>query len=953
MNGKRFTLHFTLKSKVEATIYQFLSQKITMKTNVFTSIAVVLVLAACTASLESELAKGNDALKNGKPEEAVIHYKNAVAADPNSLTARKAIAEFYKSTGDFASWEEQLKRQRDLGDKSPETLRQYAALLIDRGDYKTLIKEVPAAELGNQPEQEDTRAMLALALAFSQQNKEATEILGESKGTLANISRFVLGRVGIGSAKTPGDYKTTIALFETVKKQYLSDSQPSWYTAKNMARVALNLGDIELTKSAYLKSIELLPSHAGTEAEYAGLLVMAGDLSGAKKSLEKLTKIAPKGAFTLALASVFDAQDGKVEAAYTKASAALAAAPSLPLAVMVASNIEASRGMTSTARARLQGLLSNQPAHLAALRLLAKIDAREGKNSEALSNLEKAFKLAPDNPRVAIELAAQKITTGSVNEAKLLLTKAAQSKSDDGLAKAVLADLELRQGNQAAATKLVADAISAEPSDTEILDPLLRLAARLRNLDLSKKVIALKAKKNPDSAEVLYLQSALELQAGNKEKANALVSQSLAKQSDYFGALMALKRKAVESGDLKEYEAQITKAITEKTPDARIYQEALALMRVRKEPLKNIADAATAQVALKPDSATIRYSAANLLRADNRKVEAQKIIDDALALKPRPPEMTELGARWAEENGDNAVAIERYAELAKEFPYNGRWPLKQAQIFAKQPDYEGAIKNYQRAISLNPEIDGPKRELALLFQKAGRKADAINEANALEKLPGRAPLALLTRADIYFLDNNFSLAEKEIETAVKQYPSPATFLALVRFHEMRKNAPESEKSLQRWAKQFPNSADPLLYGASRAEKANDSVGFLNLTEKALKLKPNDPFLLNNLAYAQLTLNKPDALKNAEMAAKILPDNTAILDTLALAQLKAGQKEAAETTLKSALEINPDFTEATLSMAVLKSETGKKDEAKRLIASIDSTKLSPASRVKMEELSKKL
>lgn len=103
-----------------------------------------------------------------------------------------------------------------------------------------------------------------------------------------------------------------------------------------------------------------------------------------------------------------------------------------------------------------------------------------------------------------------------------------------------------------------------------------------------------------------------------------------------------------------------------------------------------------------------------------------------------------------------------------------------------------------------------------------------------------------------------------------------------------------------------------------AEKAYLSV---------LGIQPNDPIVLNNLAWILGHLKKPGAIAYAEKANQISPNQPAFMDTLAM--LLAERKEyprAIELQLK-ALELQPSNAVTRLNLAKIFIMSGDSARAK--------------------------
>jgi Tfp pilus assembly protein PilF len=144
-----------------------------------------------------------------------------------------------------------------------------------------------------------------------------------------------------------------------------------------------------------------------------------------------------------------------------------------------------------------------------------------------------------------------------------------------------------------------------------------------------------------------------------------------------------------------------------------------------------------------------------------------------------------------------------------------------------------------------------------------------------------------------------------------------------------------------------NLAQPLTGGDVAAEawmimaSCDEALGDLDAAEReyrqSLQLRPNQPPAQNNLAYVLLLkggakLNEAQDL--AAAAVKASPNVASFHDTLARIAAQRGNPDAAITSFRKALALDPASLEAMIGLADVLSQTGKRDEARAQLAQID-------------------
>jgi cellulose synthase operon protein C len=345
----------------------------------------------------------------------------------------------------------------------------------------------------------------------------------------------------------------------------------------------------------------------------------------------------------------------------------------------------------------------------------------------------------------------------------------------------------------------------------------------------------------------------------------------------------------------------------------------------------------------------LRKAVAELLLESGEKKTADSLIEQGLTSYASTPGMLELAARWAETSGDTTAAISRYEQLNKQFPENLNYALKRAQqLFAAQRQDE-AIEIFKKAVFLRPEDDLANRELAFALFKQGKKDESFTALSNYGNQKGKAVAALLATADIHFFAQNFSEALKAIEKAIKIETSDKTVGAKIRFLDARNDQKEADKTLAAWLNANPNEPSALLFAATRASQQNQAANTVVYLERLLKITPGNPYLLNDLAFAQASLGIKQSMQSAELANRALPDNPNILDTLAFAQTVNGKEDEAEKTLRLALQSDSAAIAPLVRLAELLKAKNNTNEAKQLILNLDMNRVPKAYRERLKAI----
>ena len=231
---------------------------------------------------------------------------------------------------------------------------------------------------------------------------------------------------------------------------------------------------------------------------------------------------------------------------------------------------------------------------------------------------------------------------------------------------------------------------------------------------------------------------------------------------------------------------------------------------------------------------------------------------------------------------------------------------------------------------------------------------------ALSALPDYLPAqVLMTTVDLRQQD--FARAEKRAQQIVQAYPklaigyglvadialsrgqTAAAITALRRSHEIQPSTQTlmrlfSAQLTQDGGKPAMDLAEAWLRGhpkdltvqkalADAQARAGNFAAARRSYELALKLRPNDAEVLNNLANVLLRQKDPGALKFAENALEQSPKNPLLLDTAGWANHIAGNKDRALALLRDARLREPGNPEIRYHLAAVLAQAGRKTEAR--------------------------
>jgi len=288
-----------------------------------------------------------------------------------------------------------------------------------------------------------------------------------------------------------------------------------------------------------------------------------------------------------------------------------------------------------------------------------------------------------------------------------------------------------------------------------------------------------------------------------------------------------------------------------------------------------------------------------------------KALDTALASSGSKPFILAASLLFLNENY-SAQASTLLDVLATQPPVPGEYFFYKAVI---AQDGENNPQKALQFLDLVPESD-PHYSQALQFRiqllyTLGREHEAVDLMNQGKKLfPGQSRFPLL-EAGYLIEKKRLDEAKAVLEAALKDRPDDEDLLyqygALVDRAGDRKAAVDLMKRI---VAKNPDHADALNYiGYSMVEEGRDMERALTLIKKADKLKPENGYIVDSLAWAYFRLGKTEeAWKQIQRAVALSKDDPTMWEHYGDIAKQLGRADKAKKAYQNALKYKHDEPE---------------------------------------------
>jgi predicted Zn-dependent protease len=144
---------------------------------------------------------------------------------------------------------------------------------------------------------------------------------------------------------------------------------------------------------------------------------------------------------------------------------------------------------------------------------------------------------------------------------------------------------------------------------------------------------------------------------------------------------------------------------------------------------------------------------------------------------------------------------------------------------------------------------------------------------------------------------------------------------------------EADTTAEKWLRDHPKDVVLHAFLAEHAMRLQDYKSAARHYQAILASQPDNPLILNNVAWATGELGDPKALSYAEKAFALAPNNAAILDTLGVLLVKRGDLSQGLKSLQQAAQLAPNQSDIRLHLAKALIKAGDRDAARKELGAL--------------------
>ncbi len=497
--------------------------------------------------------------------------------------------------------------------------------------------------------------------------------------------------------------------------------------------------------------------------------------------------------------------------------------------------------------------------------------------------------------------------------------------------KYLLGEIAGQRGEVTLASQLFLD-LAKQTRDPRLAERAARTAVFANQPGLALQAATMWAELDPSSTEAQQASSQLLVASGNLTQAKPHIQKLLAKEDTrangflYLNSLLANQKDKVE----------VLNAVTEfaapypKLPEAQFAVAQAAWFADKPE----ISKAALASAdKLRPGWEASAQMQGQILQKESPE-KAISFYQDFLGQYPKANDVRMAYAKLLVTQKRHTEAKPEFVKLVESSNGNPEISAVVGLLSLESNDYLMADKYFQQSISAG--FKNPDQLYGYLGRSAERQKDDTKALSWYDKiqsgdhfLEGR-----LSAASVIARTKNADAAIKMLDEVDDLTPEQqiTVVLAEANLLSQAKRNQESFDLIEKAVKNWPNSTELIYDHAMAAER----VGKLDLMEtqlrKTIQLKPDFAAAYNALGYsfADRNIKLPEAKTLVETALKLQPNDHYMLDSLGWVHYRLGNLSLAAEALRKAYEIQAD-PEIAAHLGEVLWKQGLQEEAKKIWA----------------------
>ncbi|HTJ96373.1 MAG TPA: XrtA/PEP-CTERM system TPR-repeat protein PrsT [Rhodocyclaceae bacterium] len=885
------------------------------------ALAVSIAIAGCGGDSPDKLVSAAKLyLEKNDPAAATIQLKNALAKNPDLAEARFLLGKALLESGDASNAEVELRKAVDLKYSADEVAVLMARSLVARGQYKKVIDDYAQVSPATPLLKAELKTQVATAQLALGKVDEATATYAQAVAAQPDYAPALLGqaRIKAGTHDLPG----AMAIIDGVLAKDAKNTDALIFKAG--VQMASDQGDAAL--QTYNQVLSIKPDHVLAHTSLIMSYMQQNKLDLAQKQLDAMKQALPKSGQTTYMQGLLAYQQKNMVLAKESAQALLKGAPNDPRALQLAGAVEFENRSDLQAQEYLSQALARAPGMEMGRRLLVRSYMRTGQTSKAIAALQPALQEQPTSAGMLSLAGEVYMQAGDAAKAEGYFAQASKLDPQNAKNRTAMAMIHVARGD---ASKGVGELEQIAASDSGTTADMALIAASMsqKRFDQALQAIAALQKKQPDNLVVYNLRAAALHEKGDAAGARKSLEQAVSINPAYYPAAAALAR--LDLLDKKPEDAA-KRFDTVLAKDPKNVQALLSLAELRSRAgakSDEVVDLIKKAIAASPSEPTPRVALVSYYLSQKDNAKAVTAAQEGMSAVPDRPEVLDIAGRAMQQSGDFNQAISIYTKLASLLPNSDQPYLRLAEVQYAAKNKDAARESVNKGLQAQPDSLPLLRVAISMDMEAQRFGDAANRAKAIQKNHPKDGIGYLLEGDVLAAQKSWVAAVAAYRNGLKAAESTDLATHLHAVLTASGQEAEANRLTESWLKAHPKDLSFRMFLAGAAVAHKNYAAAVTQYRRVLEDQPNNPAVMNDLAWSLGKLGDPKAMGFAEQANKLAPNQPAMMDTLGVLQVQQGQLDKGTDLLRRAVELAPQAAAIRLNYARALLQGGKKAAAK--------------------------
>ncbi len=871
--------------------------------------------------------EAQQALKDGNGNEAIIHLKNAVRADPDNVEARLMLGQFNMQRGDAPGAEKEFREARKRGMADDKVLPLFGQALLAQGKSKELLAEITTDSLKG-----DARItghiLRASAYLIANDIANAKAEMEIARPDAADVAPFHAADAEI--LQREGDYPAAEKAIDRAIAINPEFSQALWLKGE-LRRVQKDLpGSLE----AYTKALEVdknsMQALIGRAFVYLGL----NRFEEAEADTDAILKRVPEMPMALYLKAALLSQRGEAAKALEVLQPVEFRMASFMPAVYLMANLNLKLN-------RLEGALNYAERYHAAnqdkpdaVKLLSAVYFRQKRFPDVIKLLkpheeEEGYK----DDTYYLQLLGNSYLAASDYPAASRIFKSLQKQHPDDVGvREQLAITSLGMGEQDDAVRELEAMAEGEGGSDRV--NLLLVLTHMRNKEYAKaEAAAVNFVKQREKSGIAHnLLGSVLLAQDKRTEARASFEAAIKVEPEFSPAVLNLAQ-LERMENHPEKAKNLLKAHLEKDKGNEKALTQLAEISIVEKDMDGALAWLQEAVNGNPKSEGARIRLIEMQMKLNKPEAALRTATDLTGIAPESPTALNALAQVQILNKQLASGIATYRKLVSVAPAAPMGHFLLGKALLLNDSLAEARAAFDEAIKLAPnQPDARAERIGVELKDAGIEAATKLAEKYRDEMPENPAFHVLL-GDVYLRGEKYAAASAAYEKAQQLSPSGNILRRLYVAQVRDGKQDEAFKKLQDWTTKNPEDWESRLVLSTeliRRGKLEDAV----LENEALNEKlPGRPVILNNLGWLYSRKGDPRGFELVRTAYELAPESPEIQDTYGWLLVKGRKVKEGLEILDKAAKALPKAAEVQYHYAAALAQSGKKAEAREILTRI--------------------